>query len=429
MSGSILLRRALTAAVVLRLTFHALYLPAFEGPDEPQHLARALDFARRPFSSAFRGARVDADVVAATLTFPCPGRSVGCPPYSQVPGAFDLLRAPPPPAPAAAGARAILNVEANQPPLYYALAGLVLRGIGIANDPARALLALRLLNACLVLVAVLGPLRRVARHRPAGFAVAGLLALLAPGASEALVRCSNDAVVFLWSALVVAAVDRRASTPWIVVLAAAGPLLKMTAFAVVAFAVAALWSLGRRAGAAVATAASCSVFAVQALRGWRWGGTLELNLPGGAVAESPAGWLVGLVRSAYACVKTTLWLGGWSAFRPPVALVAAFALLLAVALGLGFRRRPPSWPLAHAAGLAVAAAGFFVFAVANRRLYGVWGGVGGWYLWGWAPWLAVSADDLLAWTRRQALVVLGAEGALVAAANALWLVTAQRLYL
>ena len=50
---------ALAVAVVARLALHALFLPAFEGPDEPQHLARIRDFEVRPPAEAFAGTLTD----------------------------------------------------------------------------------------------------------------------------------------------------------------------------------------------------------------------------------------------------------------------------------------------------------------------------------------------------------------------------------
>ena len=87
----------------------------------------------------------------------------------------------------------------------------------------------------------------------------------------------------------------------------------------------------------------------------------------------------------------------------------------------------PARLAAHAAGLACAAAGFCVFALANRRFYGVWGGVAGWYLWGWSPWLAVAADDLGSIGPRAARPLLVAEAAFVVVANAVWLSAHGRL--
>ena len=56
---------ALAILVVARMVFHALWLPAFEGPDEPHHLGRVVAFTSEPFAEAFAGARVPASVVSA----------------------------------------------------------------------------------------------------------------------------------------------------------------------------------------------------------------------------------------------------------------------------------------------------------------------------------------------------------------------------
>ena len=424
-------RRSLAALAVLavaRLAFHAVFLPAFAGPDEPQHLARIRDFAARSLSEAFAGRFVDAPLLEEQGLYPCDASrngAAGCPGFDRAAGAFDLLRPPPAPAPPR-GAQPIPNVESNQPPLFYAAAGLVLRPFPLR--PAAQLLAARLLTVALVAAALFGPLRRLSRRWPAGLAAAGLLALLLPGASEALARCSNDAAVFLWAALVLDRLDRRTS-PWaMAVLLAAGPLLKLTAIPVVVFAVVVLARETGPAAAAASLAASLAVVPVQALRGWMWGGTLELNSAAAPMAEPFASAAVGLLRSAYAFVKTALWVGGQSLRRPPRWLVAAwFAALGATALCV--RPRPtPRRALAHGAALAAALAGFVVFAVANRRLYGVWGGVAGWYLWTWSPWIGEAAADLTALPGRAARVLLGLEAALVVAANAAWLADAVRFY-
>jgi hypothetical protein len=159
-----------------------------------------------------------------------------------------------------------------------------------------------------------------------------------------------------------------------------------------------------------------------------WGGTLELNSPGAPIGEPLAAVAAGFLRSGYAFVKTALWAGGQSLRRPPRGLAAAgFVAIAAAALCL--RRRPaPRRALAHGAALASAVAGFGVFAVANRRLYGVWGGVAGWYLWTWTPWLAEAAADLTTMSRRAARALLAVEAALVVAANAAWFADAVRFY-
>jgi hypothetical protein len=418
---------ALAILVVARMVFHALWLPAFEGPDEPHHLGRVFAFASEPFAQAFAGAQVPAAVVAAVRAYPCApilARAYGCGPFAQRPGAFDLVR----PAPPAAPADAAPNPEANQPPLFYLVAALPL-GLGSGRiDPVTALLAVRLLSVACVAIALFGPLRLATRVWSDEARAAGLLLLLLPGASEALARASNDAAVFLWAACVVASLQGRPRTVAIVVLLAAGPLLKLTAIPIVVFAVVALWSDGRRLAAAGGAVASLAVFPVQLLRGWLWGGTVELNRVTPPVHE--AGWraVLGFTRSAYAFVKTTFWVGGWSELRPPAWLAAAFFLLLAAA-ALASRRRPDARrAAAHRVGLAVAAAGFIVFAVANRRLYGDWGGVAGWYLWDWSPWLAFAAADLRRVRPDAARPLVAAEALFAAIANVAWLAAHAAFY-
>jgi Glycosyltransferase family 87 len=301
----------LAIAVILRMAFQALFVPAFEGADEPQHLARILDFAARPFREAFEGRDVAPRILAAVAAFPCRpelAAAVGCPPYGQAPGAFDLLRRSDDVADSPGGRLA--NVEANQPPFFYMSVGLVLRPFQLSVS--RALLAVRLLCVALVALALFGPLRVLARRWPSALAAAGLLALLLPGASEALARCSNDAAVFLWTALVLAALDRRTSGPGLAALIGVGPLVKLTAIPIVVFAVVVLARERSRGLAAAVAAASLAVFPMQAWRGWFWGGTLELNAVRHPIAESWTGASLGYLRSAYAFVKTTFWVGGMS---------------------------------------------------------------------------------------------------------------------
>jgi len=419
---------ALALAVVARMAFHALSLPAFEGPDEPQHLARVRDFSERPIAEAFAGRTVDAEILGALRAYPCRpelGAAIGCPGYGTAPGAFDLLRAAPAAVPLA-GDRAFPNVEANQPPLFYFVAGMLLRPFHPA--PAPALLAVRLFAVALVAIALFGPLRALARRWPPALVLAGLLALLLPGASEGLARCSNEAGVFLWASLVLAALARAERPGVLVALLAAGPLIKLTAIPIVVFAVCVRAGQRRLGLAAAGAAASLLVFPVQALRGWVWGGTVELNAPGAPIVEPLLRACAGFLRSIYAFVKTTLWVGGFSLIRPPRWLVVLYGgWLLGVAWAL--RRRPDARrSLAHGAAAAAAAAGFAVFAVANRRYYGVWGGVGGWYLWGWSPWIAEAVADLAIVPGRAARLLLWFEALVVVASNAAWFASSAGVY-
>jgi hypothetical protein len=376
----------LAGVVVVRMAFHALWLPAFEGPDEPHHLARLLDFARRPLGEAFRGDRVPADVVAAVRASPCPRADAGCPPYGSEAAAFNLLREPPAPGPA----DEIPNQEAKQPPLYYLVAGLLLRLAPGAPTPASALLSARLFSVGLVAAALFGPLRTLSRGRPPAFALAGLLALLLPGASEGLARCSNDAAVFLWASLVVAAVEKRSAGLPAGILLGCGLFLKLTALPVAAFGFLALLDEGRWAPALLGAAVSSLVVPVQALRGGAWGEMAHF----GRLVEPVSATAVGLARTAYSFVKTIFWTGGWSLVRPPRALVAFYAILVVSALAAWRPRARPVHLPAHAVAVAVGAAGVAAYSLALRLTYGVWEGVPGWYFWGWSPWVAVAVSDL-----------------------------------
>lgn len=427
------LRAWLAAAVILRLAFHVVFVPAFEGPDEPHHLARVQAFASGPFGDAFRGSAVQPPLVQAVRGNPCGlglHRDFGCPLFGRAVARFDVLAPGADSSPAAARP----NPEDHQPPLYYALAGLALRALRATMgttgtpSPVTALLFLRLLSVALVAAALLWPLRRLARGRPPGLAVGVLLLLLTPGAAEALARASNDGALFLWAALCLDALERRARAPVLLALLAAGPLLKLTAFPIVAFALVGLAAQRRVRLAVFAALASLSVFPVQAARGWLWGGTYEFNRAARAPLGSLSDTVLGLARSAYTFVKTTFWLGEWSFFRAPRPLVAAFFLLLAGALVAARRRVPPLRLPAHAAAASAAALGFLAFAVGNRLFYGDWGGLGGWYVWGWLPWLALAASDLATLSRRGAAILLTALAAFVLVANALWLAVAWPLY-
>jgi hypothetical protein len=205
-------------------------------------------------------------------------------------------------------------------------------------------------------------------------------------------------------------------------------MLKLTAIPIVVFALIVL-ARERYPGLALgAAAASLLVFPLQAARGWMWGGTLELNFPGGPAGEPPLRAATGFMRSAYAFVKTAFWVGGHSLLRPPRWLTAAYAAWLAGVL-LAFRRIGPlRRAAAHTCGALAAATGFVVFAIANRRYYGDWGGVGGWYLWGWSPWLAAAAADAGGLEKRFVPALVAAGTLLAGAANAVWFAYTSSAY-
>jgi hypothetical protein len=422
----------LLAVAAIRFLFQALFVPSFEGPDELYHLSRITAFADASFVVAFQGTATDGRIIAAVQQRPC-GESLhrhfGCRLFGREEAMFNLLR----PLRPAAAAPAVQNPENNQPPLFYALVGAALRlAAPILGDRGRwpevRLLISRLIAALSVL-AGLWILIRLLLPGGERLAAAGLLAwMLMPGASEALARCSNDAAVFLWSAGAVAAVYRRAPAVAIGILAAAGPLIKLTAFPIVAFVMAALWTSGRRRVAALSAMASLVVFPVQLLRGWNWGGTYELNREAASFHESAAHLLIGLGRSAYTFFKTAFWLGNWSFFKPPLALLTAFWLVLL--LWVVSTRYRPGAPLrpAHLAAAAGCTLGALAFFVSHRRFWGDWGGVGGWYLWSWVPWLAMAIRDLFSFRRRRGPVLLGVTAGLAVSATIVYLQCCLQAY-
>jgi hypothetical protein len=398
--------RALLFVVLARFVVHALYVPAYEGPDEPFHLAypKALDGA----------------IVASIAEHPCSAdlqRAIHCPPFGTAPAEWNVLQFA---APSRAGVP-IANYERHQPPGYYLIPSL----LAIHNVMAR-LLAMRLFSVSLVLIALLFPLHALAESRGSQWHCALLLALLIPGAAESLARAANDSAVFLWTAIAVWAIDRRVPTPWLALTAAVGPLFKLTAIPIVALLV--LWTFFNRprVHALIVAIASLVVLPLQWLRGFAWGGTVELNVARAPFNETLLQSAKGLARSSYTFVKTGIWLGEWSFFRAPLWLLIAFALFAFFVIASLARQRPlPQWQ-PHAIALVIAIAATLWWFVSHRLFWGDWGGVGGWYAWAWLPWLAVVARDFFESSRARGLLISGA--VLVLIANVAWFVAAHHVY-
>lgn len=416
---------ALALVVVAKYALHSLFVPAYDGPDEPFHLARALAFSRDPFIAAFHGADLPYDLVDAVSNRPCGNdlaRVFGCRPFPSPHSPFNILEHP------KKTATRTLNFERNyenqQPPLYYAVAGFTLHALRV-DMPDHALLVGRLLSVCFVAFALYGPLWRVARGRPPALAYLFLLVLLVPGAAEGLARASNDALLFLWAALLIAALLRNAPSPVLLALVLLGPLVKLTAFPVVAFAVVHLWRFGRRQVAVGCLVASSVVIPVQWARGWLHGVTY--SYAAAPFGETLGQMCIGLLRSGWGLVKTAFWVGGWTAFRPPWELVAAVVMLVVVALILSPPVRFLSYP-EHVLACCVAFLGTLFVAVGNRRFAGTWGGLCGWYLWGWAPWIALLFSDSTTTIRVPHTPFVIAAVLLVIASNAVWLSCALAAY-
>lgn len=419
--------------VVARFLLHAFSFPVFEGPDEPFHLARAVAFADGGLVEGLRGERVDGTIVAAIASHPCGGdlaNHFGCPGFDGSGALFNILE----PAIEHAPGEEAFNYESHQPPLYYMAAAPLLLGWRLvasepsATSPEKRLLLLRIANVALVAWALFGPLRKVGSLRGRRWESAVLWLLLAPGAGESLARVSNDTAVFFWCALLVAALERDDGKWRVYLLVALGPLIKLTAIPIVAYAVG---RIGLRHGwkaASVTLALSGLVVPIQLVRGWAWGGTLELTALGKALGQPLWGVTVGVLHSTYTFLKTAFWLGGWTVFKPPLWLIAAgaglgLAWLLALRLETSSETR-----YAHLAGLLVAAVGFVAFAIGKWGVFEVWGAVGGWYAWGWLPWLGLAANDLTRLRPRYSGTLFAASVLWILVANVLWLLTALRTY-
>jgi hypothetical protein len=209
-----------------------------------------------------------------------------------------------------------------------------------------------------------------------------------------------------------------------------GPLIKLTAIPVVTYAIMRMWTQ-RGAPKGIACAIASLLFIpLQFLRGWGWGGTVELNAPVAVLEESLFTSVIGFGRTVYAFTKTFFWLGEWSFFRPPLWLVVGAVLVAAAFLAQVRFRIIPGVVLPHLLAAVVAVLGFTLYAVKNRLYFAMWGGVGGWYAWGWYPWLWVLADDLFVLRRSDrwwsGLRLAGV--ALLVTTNLVWFMAAIRLY-
>lgn len=405
-----------TIFVLLILAFHAIYLPVHEGPDEPFHLARAAQIA-----NTIRGNEAPANVVPGRITAsirknPCAPdlqRAFGCEGFEGKRAAFNILTSR-----TTESADKSPNYQAHQPPLAYGLASLL---ISPSSAPEAQLLTLRI--AALILVALGLTLMRTTLT-PSLYS-AGLALLLLPGAAESLIRVSNDVAVFVWCAGACWAM-RRSPSYLSAIWVGLGPWLKLTAVPVVAFAILSLWRRKKYVHASVAAALSSLLVLVQHLRGWDWGGTLELNTSS-AGEDTFFEILFGICHSGYTFIKTAAWLGGWSVFKPPH-WVLIFGALVAVAWIFSTRLRLPldKDVIPHAVGLLLAAAGFVAFAVGKRNLFNVWGAVGGWYAWGWLPWFLMILNDNAIFKIHRKLIY--SSWAWIAALNLVWFWISLGLY-
>jgi len=421
----------LIVLVAGRFFMHALYVPAFEGPDEPFHLARVTSFLDQPIREALAGETLSGDIAAAVAAHPCApdlARNFGCERFGDAPAEFNVLLS---------GKRPdridpVRNYESHQPPLAYATgAALLFVSEGIHRGEGSAvgrLLMVRLFSVMAVIVGLMLLFRGGKQNDRSDWILVSAGVLLIPGAAESLARCTNDGAVFLWCALVVIAVRRKVPTWRLWLLVAVGPLIKLTALPIVVFAV--LWLVVNRDrfSALVGAGASLVFLPVQYLRGWLWGGTVEFNAGTAAFDESAGVMIIGFVRSTYTFLKTTFWLGEWSFFRAPTWLLVAVAVLLGV-IALSARRRAATESvIPYAGGLLAAAAATIAFFISHRLYWDQWGGVGGWYAWGWFPLIAEGLRLHLTIDRRRRTVLLVAGAVIIVVTNIAWFAVAHGVY-
>jgi hypothetical protein len=432
----------LTTVAAFGFLAYALLLPAFEGPDEPFHLSRALDFARGRFADGWRADHLGDDVVSAISRYPCGPdlhRAFGCPTFPTDPGRAwgNLLTAPvagSPPDPR----EPYPNYERQHPVLGYLIWAVPVAVVDRATSdltPIRrvtfAQLTIRMTNLALLAMALLGPGRRLVASWSFEARAVALGVLLIPAGVETLARGGLEALVFAWSVWFVEASARaEPKTSRVVALAAIGPLVKLTAVPVIALAALVAWSRKRRGVATGIVGAGALVYLERLLRGYLAGGVLDLH--GSYASHDPGGALdviEGIGWSMLVTVKSAAWLGGWSFFRPPLWVLA---LIAAAAIVLLRHLRPTAetdraWRVAGIGAAGVAIAGHAVFSLAVYRVFGSWA-VGGWYVWAWFPAAAFAAERTLEWRRPLPAWLWPATGAALAAVDLAWLRVADRLY-
>src|SRR5258706_10517530 len=83
---------AIALLLILRVATHALFVPAYEGPDETFHLGRVARFADLPLDEAFKDGLLDSRTAAGARARPCSHPNAGCPLFGTTPASFNLLR-------------------------------------------------------------------------------------------------------------------------------------------------------------------------------------------------------------------------------------------------------------------------------------------------------------------------------------------------
>jgi hypothetical protein len=217
-------RRALTLITVLVTLVGALWAvvtPAFRAPDEPQHVNSVLRLAYGGGWPAAGEALVGPGIIAArdqaALATDLPGRHFDrpdVPPFLAVPPVPDQDRrvidagnalADPVGTSTRHLPQEAVDQMTQHPPLYYAIAAVVLRGTGLAEARwDHQLLGLRLFDVALLLPVPL--LAAAAARRLSGSRAAALVAasftLFVPQAGHIMGSVTNDALVTLTGAVI-----------------------------------------------------------------------------------------------------------------------------------------------------------------------------------------------------------------------------------
>ncbi|WP_454859824.1 DUF2142 domain-containing protein [Promicromonospora soli] len=408
----------ITAVVTLTGVLWAALAPPFRAPDEPQHVNSVLRLAYGggwpAAGEALVSPAVDVARAQAELATDLPGRHfdrVDAPPFMAIPPVPDRDRpvvdagnALADPLPAGTSTRHLPKTAVDQmtqhPPLYYAVAALVLRGTGLAEARwDHQLLALRLFDVALLLPVPLlaaAAARRLSGSRPAAL-VAASFTLFVPQAGHIMGSVTNDALVTLSGAVitylcvVVLGGDLRARTAvWLGLALGVGLLTKvMVAFALPMVAAAYLVAPGSRARRLRGTLLAGAVALV--VGGWWWlrnllvlGTVQPVGIPDRFAEGEPAGLWHFLRTGVTLLTRSFFGNFGWLELRIPDGVFWTAAVTIGVLAVIAMVRLPDTrravgvllmlpaalwlavlvntWPDYQETGLIIAVQGRYLFA-------------------------------------------------------------------
>ena len=355
---------------VLRGSFYSAILPIWEGYDEPYHFA-AIQYVAANGTPPSLQTRISREVSASFHVLPLPWmlrlHGISPPVYThddfwklpeeqraelqkslhQIPP--DFAKQPSP--------EALLNDEAQQPPLYYFLFSIPLR---LAQDRSleSRVLILRLISIVVASFALpIGYLivKRVTGQSTIALAIVGLATMM-PELFIDISRVGNECLaLFTYTGVIYLAVrvvegpGQFRKMPFLGFLVGSGLLTKayfVTALpAVLALALWCYWKWPRERRQLLLFSAIglVSIFAIAAPWYWHvhqltgsWSGLARETI----VSSSPLGMMsqilqVNWISGIKSIVLSHIWFGGWSFLRVPEPLYALFGIIFAFAsLGL-----------------------------------------------------------------------------------------------